>query len=115
MEERLVHYLAGECSKEEVEVIRAWISADPARRILVARLQRLWDTADEQSLDWDINRVWDGLAARLDSDAGSAIGSDSCKESPVRDQTLCSRLFHHLRLVHVMCTTALLLIAGAIL
>ena len=63
----LGRYLAGECSRSEVEEVRQWIEADPARARLVEELRATWDAAATPSMTWDTPAAWRRLATRLRS------------------------------------------------
>jgi transmembrane sensor len=60
---RLARYLAGECSPEEADEVRAWISADPAREEMVESLRQVWEATGRLPAGWDVNGAWDQLVA----------------------------------------------------
>lgn len=65
-EDRLVHYLAGECTAEEEREIEAWIAADPAHERHVERLRKVWQAAAKTpSGARNVDRMWGKLRDRL--------------------------------------------------
>jgi transmembrane sensor len=63
----LGRYLAGECTPGEVEKVRGWIEADPARARLVEELRATWSAAATPATTWDTPAAWRRLATRLRS------------------------------------------------
>lgn len=79
-DDRLVHYLAGECSAEEQERIEAWMDADPDHRAHVEAMRRIWQAAaDAPAGARDVDRMWNKLHARI-----AAPSEDSAPRRRVR-------------------------------
>ena len=57
-DERMVRYIVGECSPQELARTQEWIAADPARWNRFQELERLWRAcAVEPSMRWDAERA----------------------------------------------------------
>ena len=76
-DDRLVHYLAGECSEEEEAAIEAWIAADPAHRQHFDEMRALWQAAGRApSGVRDVDRMWNRLKDRM---RASAVPSEAAR------------------------------------
>lgn len=65
-DDRLVHYLAGECTDEEKKEIEAWIAADAAHKRYVERLRKVWQAAAKTPPGvGNIDRMWNKLRDRI--------------------------------------------------
>lgn len=65
-DERLVHYLAGECTDEERREIERWIEADPVHEQYVAQLSKVWQAAAETPAGVrNVDRMWRKLKRRI--------------------------------------------------
>lgn len=78
-EDRLVHYLAGECTEDEKAEIEAWIQADPAHRKLVQELRRLWDATGDPPSRRSVDAMWDKLSRRMALPESKTIESSKTK------------------------------------
>ena len=65
-QDRLVHYLAGECSEEEKAEIEAWMEANPAHREHVQELRRVWKAAGRSQEGQNVDAMWDKLSRRME-------------------------------------------------
>jgi transmembrane sensor len=63
---RLVRYVIGECSADDVADIERWIAADPSRGKLVDELRTIWATADVTPSGWDPASAWAKVSRQLD-------------------------------------------------
>jgi len=61
----LERYFAGECSPEEIAVVRRWIAEDPTRDRLVAVMRAAWERTGAMPSRRDASAAWSALAARL--------------------------------------------------
>lgn len=65
-DDRLVHYLAGECTDEEREEIEAWIEANPAHEQHVEQLRKIWQTAAKAPSSLrNVDQMWEKLRDRM--------------------------------------------------
>src|SRR5690554_2226786 len=49
----LARYFNGEGSEADVQAVRRWIAADPARAVVIDRLRNVWRIAGEAHPTWD--------------------------------------------------------------
>lgn len=81
-DERLVRYIAGECTPEESVRERTWIAADPARWARFLELERTWRAyAGEPSERWNAERA----LAELRRARGSSVTPSSGELSGARE------------------------------
>ncbi|UCH10722.1 MAG: FecR domain-containing protein [Fidelibacterota bacterium] len=69
----LACYLAGECTGREKTAVEAWMASDPENRMLVERMQAIWDTPDLPQPEVDVQRLWYQVAARTGLHRASLI------------------------------------------
>jgi anti-sigma factor RsiW len=55
-------HLSGEASEHEIEVVRAWLAADPARADLVAELRRVRELGRDRPPARGTNAAWGAVA-----------------------------------------------------
>ena len=67
---RLARYFAGECSAEEAEGTRAWLSADVERAHEADRLRDLWAASATPEFAADSSAAWQRLNARMQVSEG---------------------------------------------
>ncbi len=76
-DDRLVHYLAGECTEAEAREVEVWIEADPAHKRHVEELRKVWQAAAEApSGARNIDRMWDKLKDRIGPIEPAAEGAE---------------------------------------
>jgi len=84
---RLARYVAGRCTPQEAEEIRAWLAADPARVEYLESLQRAWElAAADLAPNGEVDAAWEGvLRRRLERLAGrnAAQAGDGIEERGV--------------------------------
>lgn len=61
------HYLAAECTAEEMRHLRRWMEADPANRQAVETLQKIWEVQPRKEIESDIQLAWKRLEEQLDA------------------------------------------------
>jgi transmembrane sensor len=117
---KLARYIAGECSVDEANSVRAWAQADPARAELLEALTELWSMTTPAAEGWDVDRAWERLVvARAQeaeevttpttSTAPSRILAQASTPSTV-DRTVAGRGgFRGFRLLHAAAIAAVVL------
>ena len=56
--EVLARYLSGECSEEEIILVDTWAKSSPGNKKILARMEYAWNNGKLESLDWDIEKLW---------------------------------------------------------
>ncbi len=69
----LARYLAGEASPAQRAEVESWAKADPAHRAELDHLRTTWAAATPG--EWDVDRAWSRVAARLDEVPTSTVFS----------------------------------------
>src|SRR5687768_9535447 len=59
----LARYISGGSTPEEVEGIRAWAAADPARAEMLDSLVEVWRMTGRTPESWDVDHAWNRLVA----------------------------------------------------
>ncbi|MCK4577284.1 MAG: FecR domain-containing protein [Candidatus Marinimicrobia bacterium] len=54
----LARYLAGECSASEKIQVETWMAADTDNRLLVERMQVIWDTPEPAPVEVNVQQLW---------------------------------------------------------
>jgi len=62
---RLARYVAGRCTPQEAEEVRAWVAADPARAEYLESLRRTWKlTTAAPPGNGEVDDAWEGVLRR---------------------------------------------------
>ena len=69
IEERIVQYITGECSRIEAQEIEGWMAEDPAHAAYVADQTRIWEAAGSLPATWDTRPLWNRVRQRTERSA----------------------------------------------
>lgn len=80
-ERRIARYVAGECSAEEANQLRMWITADPARAAYLASLERIWGATGTLPAQWDPAAARASVRARVETRASGGMAAPAIVRS----------------------------------
>jgi len=84
---RLLRYLAGEASLEEVEAIQQWLAEDPRRAEVVHRMRRLRTISSVAPDLWNVDDAFQRLTTRLGIADPAAGGASRTEMTPTQTET----------------------------
>lgn len=70
----LARYMAGECTPEDRVRVEAWMAADTDNRLLVERMQAIWDAPEPSPVEVDVQQLWFQVAAQAGLLEQSRVG-----------------------------------------
>lgn len=81
----LARYLRGDVAADERRRVEAWLAADPTRATELEDLRQTLAAVDGPRREWDLDRVWSGIEARLSSVPAESAEPDPAA-APVADE-----------------------------
>lgn len=60
----LARYFNGEGDEADVQTVRRWIAADPARAVMIERLREAWRIGGEKQPEWDVETALEAVRVR---------------------------------------------------
>lgn len=62
----IARYLSGECTNEEIKIIKDWLKEDSKRTLIYNEIYNLWIHIPIKQTNWDIKNEWDALSRKMD-------------------------------------------------